>query len=135
VERAGARGSRAEGGGGGEAAAQWGPCRRSCTGERCPFEEPGRDGRVAAGARRRRRARGGRGRVRTGGVAAREDGGRATTAARRRRSGGRRHDDGGLAGGGAKSDCRARERNCALRPINGPLFSSASVRPTKIVGS
>jgi hypothetical protein len=40
--------------------------------------------------------------------------------------------NGGRAAGGAKSDCRARERNCALRPINGPLFSSASLRPTKI---
>jgi hypothetical protein len=103
VERAGARGSRAEGGGGGEAAAQWGSCRRSCTGERCPFEEPGRNGAGAAGAAggwgamgARRGRRGGReagaqrqGRVRTGGVAAREDGGRAPTAARRRRSGGR----------------------------------------------
>jgi hypothetical protein len=65
VERAGARGSRAEGGGGGEAAAQWGPCRRSCTGERCPFEEPGRDGRKA-------RARGGRAAARR--ARAREDG-------------------------------------------------------------
>jgi hypothetical protein len=72
---------------------------------------------------------------------AREDGrrcseggrGQATTAARRRRSGGRRRDDGGRAGGGAKRDCRARERNCALRPINGPLFSSAERRPTKII--
>jgi hypothetical protein len=65
VERAGARGSRAEGGGGGEAAAQWGPCRRSCTGERCPFEEPGRDGRKARAARRARSGEGAR-RARSG---------------------------------------------------------------------
>jgi hypothetical protein len=81
----------------------------------------------AVGAQRRRREAGAqrRGRVRMGGVAAREDGGGL-----RRRCG-----DGGRAGGGAKKDCRVRERNCVLRPINGPLFSSASVRPTKIMVS
>jgi hypothetical protein len=137
VDRAGARGSRAEGGGGGEAAAQWGPCRRSCTGERCPFEEPGRNGAGAAGAAggqgamgARRGWRGGREagaqRRRGGRVAAREDGGRATTAARRQRSGGRRREERLPSEG---------ERNCALRPINGPLFSSASLRLTKIVVS
>jgi hypothetical protein len=106
VERAGARGSRAEGGGVGErngavvravVGPQWGGRRRSCRG-------PGRDGSEAraarwarsgaAGARRRRRARSGRGRVRTGGVAAREDEGRLR----------RLRGDGGRAGGGATTE-------------------------------
>ena len=79
VERAGARGSRAEGGGGGEAAAQWGPCRRSCTGERCPFEEPGRNGAGAAGAAG---GRGAMGRAARSLVEGRARGGRAAARAR-----------------------------------------------------
>jgi hypothetical protein len=44
--------------------------------------------------------------------------------------------DGGAATEVGRAAARSeRERNCALRPINGPLFSSASVRPTKIVVS
>jgi hypothetical protein len=49
----------------------------------------------------------------------------------------RRRGDGGRAGGGAKTSEsltseRERERESALRPINGSLFSSASLRPTKV---
>eukprot|EP00267_Zea_mays_P043545 XP_020395646.1 uncharacterized protein LOC109940510 [Zea mays] len=73
---------------------------------------------------------------RAGGVAAREggrrrrrgDGGRAPTAARRWRAGGRRRK--------VSSERVTSEREGALRPrrtINGPLFSSASLRLTKIV--
>jgi hypothetical protein len=137
------RSYRAEGGGGGEAAAQWGPCRRSCMVERCPFEEPGCNGAGAAGATG---GRGAMGWAARSPVEGRACGGRA---AARAREDGRRCDEGGRgagADGGAATEVgraaaqieiaeRERERNCALRPINGPLFSSASVRPTKIVVS
>jgi hypothetical protein len=155
VERAGARDSRAEGGGGGEAAAQWrhvspelhgravprrgagaqwGGRRQSCRG-------PGHDmaGRpIAGGGKGARRARSGEG------VAAARRGGRA----REQSEDGRRCGEGGRgagADGGAETEggraaaqrqkIDERERETALRPINGPLFSSASLRPTKIVVS
>jgi hypothetical protein len=48
--------------------------------------------------------------------------------------------DGGAATEGGRATAQRREidereRETALRPINGPLFSSASLRPTKIVVS
>jgi hypothetical protein len=53
------------------------------------------------------------------------------------RAGGRRRRRGdvGQAGGGAKTSEREfdeRERESALRPINGPIFPAPPLRPTKI---
>jgi hypothetical protein len=79
-----------------------------------------------------------------GGARGRVCGGASSTAARRgawrdgvraarRGRTGRRRDDVGQAGGGASErEFDERERESALRPINGSLFSSASLRPTKI---
>jgi hypothetical protein len=87
---------------------------------------------VAASLQRRVTARADGGR--RCGVAATQDGGRrcgeggpeAAMAARRQRAGGRRR----------KEEVRdERERESGLRPINIPLFLSASLRPTKIVVS
>jgi hypothetical protein len=127
-----------------------GACRWSCTGERCPVEEPGRNGAGAAGAAG---GRGAMGRAARSPVEGRARGGRAAATARQRR-GGRQSEDGrrcgeggrgaGADGGAATDGGRAaaqrreideRERETALRPINEPLFSSASLRPTKIVVS
>jgi hypothetical protein len=57
----------------------WGACRRSCTGERCPVEEPGRNGAGAAGAAG---GRGAMGRAARSLVEGRARGGRAAARAR-----------------------------------------------------
>jgi hypothetical protein len=142
VERADARGSRAEGGGGGEAAVQWGRVSPELHGRAVP-----RRGAGAQWGGRRRSCRGpgrdGAGRPIAGGGKGALDGrgGRQSEDGRRCGEGGRGAGaDGGAAteGGRAVAQRREideRERETALRPINGPLFPSASLRPTKIVVS
>jgi hypothetical protein len=112
VERAGARGSRAEGSGGGEAAAQWGPCRRSCTGERCPFEEPRRNGVGVTGAAG---GQGAMGRAARSPVEGRARGGRA---AARPREDGRRCGEGGRGAGADGGAATEVGRAAARREID-----------------